>query len=437
MVLQEKNSPSCIVNPTGCLQGYVLGKDTGAKVPHGNAQITIDGTQSIYNIVDELGGYRTPYLPHGIHHFTVEANNFVTGEFDIEISQPVSSYNFELEPLPTVPGEWSDGVEVQHVFVEPSAAYLGETVNINVYIQYGIHDPNKYPTPATIFGTVKVDGQELRAEFDIDIRNPTLRFPYTASQLGEFTAITQGKSAKFTVTMNPVGTYYLPFGGVRVPRCTGFVIPAGSHLFPEEDFVYPESLQLGDFLVGYFPACTDYMCFNHFSEDELHSGYPTKWDPLSASVTNFDYYIRQGIIPSGVDAIGIVVVPTSFSCPPYWNNKEELAQIIAQPLIEDMSGIKKGDPGEEGFYTFDGCHCITDIPGFPANVDSVRGVADWIKPIEWGKDWIYCPYCGKATGHTARPYPYSGRQSLAIARKLLEHIDQAHPNHPLTEPAWF
>lgn len=427
------------VTETGIIQGYVVNAETGDHIP--NAAIYLDGEFALYSWVTDVGGYRIADIPYGFHTITVEANDYETTDFQIVVDQPIQSINLEMPPLPPAPpGEWSEGVEVQSVFVEPSVAYQGETVNIKVYIQYGIHNPDAYPVPATIFGTVKVNGQELKEEFNIDYRNPTLGFPYIATQVGIFTVIAQDKSAKFTVAEKPVGTYYWPWGGIRIPRCLGFVIPAGSHLFPDEDFVYPESLATGGFLVGYFTACPEgFSCFAHFSEDELRSGHPTKWDPPSASVTDFDYYIRKGIIPSGVDAIGIVVVPTSFSCPPYWDSKEELAQIIAQPLIEDISGIKKGDPGKEGFYTFDGCNCINDIPGFPANVDPVRGVTDWAKPIEWGRsgstDWIYCPYCGKAIGHTAREYPYSSRQSLVIARKLLEHIESDHPDHPLTEPA--
>jgi len=433
---KEKNSPSCIVNPTGCLQGYVLNQETGAKVPHGNAQITIDGTQAIYNIVDELGGYRTPYLLHGMHHFTVEANNFVTGEFDIEITKPVSNFSFELEPLPPgPPGEWSEGVEVQSVSVEPVVAYPGETVNINAYIQYGIHDPDKYPTPATICGTVKVNGQELRDEFDIDFRNPTLRFSYMASQIGEFTAIAQDKSAKFTVVKKPVATYYFPYGGERIPRCVQFVIPDGwSYIstypaYAGQDLVLGVDSLINQEIVGFFPSRWNPI-FAHLTgvipKEIMLNGYPTKWEPPSVTVTEYELYWSEGSFKSGMPGIAVIPLAWDF-CPPYWNDKAKLAEIIAQPLYDYMN--------------LGGRTKKFNIFGDYLGMDPVRGIQNLVKTKLYTSSAfqghvdakLHCPYCsGGITWGNRSPIPY-----LDMARKLLEHIENDHPDHPLTEPAWF
>lgn len=401
---------------TGIIQGYVVNAETSEHIP--NAAIYLDGKFALYSWTWDAGGYRITDIPYGIHTITVEADNYKTTDFQIVVDQAIQSINLEMPSLPPgPPGEWSEGVEVQSVHVEPSVAYQGETVNIKVYIQYGIHDPDAYPTPTTIFGTVKVNGQELREEFNIDYRNPTLGFPYTATQVGEFIAIAQDKSAKFTVVESPVGTYYSPFGGRRTPICTELIIPnvdpfvAWFVNHPGGDYIIEGR---GAFRITFGPLIgVSYI--QPEIEERLNDAYPSAWDiGIVGDRPDSDWSLHKG------EKYLYVAVRAYSNCPPYWDSKEELAQVIA-----GLRGYKWASP------------LYGTVPSGLDNYDVTRGIAGWEKPVNWGDNWIYCPYCEEATGHTARLYPYSPKQYLSIARKLLEHIESDHPDHPLTEPAWF
>lgn len=408
---------------TGIIQGYVVDAETGEHIP--NAAIYLDGEFALYSWAADVGGYRIADIPYGPHTITVEANDYETTSFQIVVDRPIQSINLEMPPLPPAPpGEWSEGVEVQSVFVKPSTVYQGETANIKVYIQYGIHDPSAYPTPTTIFGTVKVNGQELREEFNIDYRNPTLGFPYTATQIGEFTAIAQGKSATFEVVEKVVGAYYSPFGGTRFPVCTKLTVPGVGVLTSGKDWYGIPHPSWGNI----------FRTMDKEFVDRLSEAYPSAWNPPGAVVRKWEMLITRVTIsipgaPMGVFAF---IMPTDYDCPPYWMSKEELADVIAT-TPSPISTLGTYLPKLKEW-----------IPQF-GKISLFVGFRDWGE-IKWGKsggygslytDWIYCPYCGKAIGHTTREYAYSSPQYLVIVRKLLEHIENNHPEHPLTEPAWF
>lgn len=410
----------------GLLQGYVVNKTTGAKIPIGKALITIDGVQSVYNTVDELGGYRTPKLAYGTHHFSVKADDYQTGEFDLKISQPVKSYNFELEPLPSgPPGEWSAGVEVQSVSVDPTVAYKGEAVNISVYIQYGIHDPDTYPTPANIFGTVNVNEQTLRKEFRIDFRNPTLQFTYPTSQVGEFTAVAQGKSAKFTVVESPVAKYYPPHGGTHFPVCTELTIPNVGTLTSGKDwFGIPRPGLVGNMFVTN----------NQKIINKLSGAYPSAWSPAEAVVREWEICIKS---PSGwgVPSVTLIyIMPTDYDCPQYWASKEDLANAIAGATKMDANGWLSKIPGAsyvKGWLAKFGFSSDSKFSLF-------AGYRDWIGTTYVVSGFqghvdakLHCPYCSGGPTFANRSVP-----ALNMARQLLEHIESTHPEHPLTESAW-
>lgn len=446
-VLVEANSPACGWQPpgeeTGIIQGYVVGRETGEHIP--NAAIYLDGEFALYSWTWDVGGYRIAGISYGTHIITVEANNYETTDFQIVVDRPIQSISLEMPPLPPAPGEWSEGVEVQSVSVDPPIAYQGETINIKVYIQYGIHDPDAYPTypPATIFGTVKINGEELTGEFTIDYRNPTLGFPYTTTQTGEFTVVAQDKSAKFTVAESPVGTYYSPFGGRRMPVCTKIIVPnvepfiAIGEEFPGGDYVIPdERLRWGvepwecrAFFPpgGGYPNCyygsVPYKCSDTPAEvrERFLDAYPVEWDTGEVGAWTSHLYKGGLLVPYGNF---ILIAPTEWDCKPYWDTKDELARII---VIQGQYRIHKLEDFENFLSTHGG------------RVDPEAGYRDWVKPIEWKvrgfqghvRAELSCPYCSTKVTYANRIVPY-----LDMARQLLEHIEQEHPDHPLTEPAW-
>lgn len=403
----------------GLLQGYILDATTNEKLPPGTVKITIDHDQTIYNNLDSRGGYRTSYLSFGMHHFSVQADNHVIGEFDIEISQTLLNYNFVLEPLPQAPTPWTEGVTVETVRVDKPTAYLGEVVHILIDIQYAY----PAPLPADISGTVLVDGQELTGEWTIDFRNPTLGFTYTTTHPGIFTVRAQNKSTTFEVVRQVPGTYYLPFGGTRMPVCTEVVVPSVEPFTAWPDIRFDG----GDYIMsGYgllkVPPRIGWLGFPIGAVEaivgRLPDAYPTVWD--AGTVNDWSTYIlsQQG-------AAYLLVVAADYTCPPYWNSKAELAEMIAR------WGPNRPPNGYE--------EAIAEY----GNIDPVRGIRDQVQPIEYiipgygRSDSIKCPYCDGNVGQTKRPYPHSNPQYLTIARKLLEHIESVHPNHPLTQPAWF
>lgn len=221
-----------------------------------------------------------------------------------------------------------------------------------------------------------------------------------------------------------VGTYYSPFGGRRTPICTELTIPnvepfvAYFTSHPGGDYIMEGH---GAFRVAFGPLIGTSEIPPEI-EERLNDAYPSAWDIGTVGIRpGTDWSIHR----SG-DWL-YVAARASINCPPYWDSKEELAQVIA--------GLRGYDWALPLYGT---------APSGLAGYDVIRGIAGWERPVNWDKsggygilytDWIYCPYCGGATGHTTREYSYSGAQYLVIARKLLEHIEQEHPEHPLTEPA--
>ena len=305
-VLVETNSPRCGWQPpgeeTGLIQGYVVNKDTGAKIPRGTALITIDHTLSIYNTIDELGGYRTPYLLYGVHHFTVKVDNFVMGEFDLEIALPIANFNFELAPLPEAPTPWTESVTVEKIITDKAIYYLGETVRLLMDIQYAY----PAPLPADIHGTVLVDSLELTEEWTIDYRNPTLSLEYITTQIGTFTARAQTKSTTFEVVQKVTGTYYMPHGGVRFPTCTELTVDAA--ILPSgKDWYGIEKPGWGNI----FRARDSELIA------KLSLAYPSVWSPPEADVKQSKMLIiaaRPGW--GSPDGMFTFTMPTDYYCQP-------------------------------------------------------------------------------------------------------------------------
>ena len=83
--------------------------------------------------------------------------------------------------------------------------------------------------------------------------------------------------------------------------------------------------------------------------------------------------------------------------------------------------------------------------GIIVRVNLTTGIRDWIKPFYYYVQYydytyttrIKCPVCDVifTVGAYGNSPGQDGRDDAA--RFLLNHIETKHPNHPLTEPAWF
>lgn len=395
----------------GRVQGYVLDEETGAKIA--NAEISVDGIFHCYS--DYHGLYRTDYVQFGTHVITVKADNYQTATFPVTLESSLMNQDLPLLPLPEAPTEWTEGVEVVNIKVSPSTAYLGETIEIDVYIQY----PYPMELPADIHGSVLVDGILISADFTITFRNPTLRFTYTPTEPGSYTVKAQDKSASFTVIQDIPATYYSPFGGTRMPICTQVTIP---NVEPFD--MYQQKFDGGNYMVDGF---SELQVTNVPQLIEgLKDAYPSKWDPPNAEVDSWVVRYRTWpgtwFSPSGA---GLLVMATDYECQEYWDSEDKLARMIVGYI----------DP-----------RTIGEIPDEwdTEKVDLTRGRRDWVKKLSWsslcggGKcvPRIFCPYCEKyieGTSYT-RGLPYD---KLSFIRHFLRHIKEKHPAHPLTEPAWF
>lgn len=394
----------------GRIQGSVLDAVTGSKVA--NAKISVNDVFHCFS--GAVGFYRTDYIPYGSLEIKVEADNYDTATFPIVLEVGLMDLNLELQPVAEAPTDWTEGIEIREIEVPP-IVYLGETAKITVRIVY-LHP---LPLPADIHGTVLVDGERLTAEWHIDFRNPALDLSYTASQLGNFVAKALDKTASFTVVDNVASTYYMPYGGTRMPICTKILIPdvpacrimgtGGVIEHPGGDL---EMVADPHFLRPFFWIPSTYP--RDVLLDQAHLARPIEWGPAGADVQTWEVSLHTGTYPS------IRVTPIDYTCPT-WGSKEELANIICDSR---------------------GCSDKDDSTGCPGT-----GWLDWIiRPAYLYDVWLggpgvgqrkrrglTCPYCGKELwgGYVDRVKP---EYYLARARALLQHVETSHPDHPLTEP---
>jgi len=322
-------------------------------------------------------------------------------------SGEVKELSVELNPLST--GDWTEGITVRKIVVIPSTAYVGETIEIKVYIDYPYPLP---PLPMEVKGTVYINGITLSEQWTMETYDTTLVFKYYAAIAGEFTIQAQDKLANLTVLSDITSTYYMPWGGVRMPVCT-----------------------------------------------EWSNGECLAWNPVDATVST--YVVREGWWTGQLLAMAV-----DYTCKEYWDTKDELACVIARSL-----GYNRVPPLEEWVLQYgtvcpvcDGTgqvictremhrHCrpgeVIECPecngiGKVLRVDLERGWRDWQKELEYHSvcgagsctPSIRCPYCDQkiyGPSHTRG----SSWDKESFARQVLSHIENIHPNHPLTEPAWF
>jgi hypothetical protein len=339
--------------------------------------------------------------------------------------------NVALVPTGVPPTDWTEGITVRKIVVNPSTAYVGETVEIKIYIDYPVPLP---PLPMDIQGAIFIDGVKLTNQWHIEeIYDTTLLFEYIPTEVGNYTVKAQDKSADFTVLEDIVATYYMPWGGERMPVSIDIIVP------DVEPFdVWGVSHPGGDFrysafpynLVYYpYPACRAiYWVPPQFDKiiARLPSAYPSEWDPADSNIISW-----VGHLSTGYNGATLTIMPLEYDCKPYWESKEELAELIDRVVF----GHGIGRAVFEEWKTQYGITCSGCI---------VAGIKNIEKEIKYysicgaGKctPHIHCPYCGE---NISGPSHTRGRSwdTLSFIRTVLRHIETSHPNHPLTEPAWF
>lgn len=353
-------------------------------------------------------------------------------------------------PVVPPPEGWTDGVTVREIEVTPSTIYLGQDVQITVYIDFA--DP--YHIPNTVHAIIEVDGTYLSGDFGTTFAR--CEFYYTPQHTGTFTVHAQDKSAQFTVSADILGTYYSPFGGTRMPLATHIVVPG---VEPFTQHTFPEWPQFpgGDYQLD---GVSIFYTTHEEVAAQMLEAYPTAWIPFEATV---DDWARATDIDGHIIKGECTIMAVQYSCPPYWNSKEELAQMMAGysaarfvrmptqfvldhgetcPTCDGTGQVpcssERCRPGE--IITCGTCKGLGKI----LVVSLGHGIRDWVKDPFLNvscfqgdcRYWIDCPYCSYRYETTHRG-SYTASERLAFCRAFLNHIENEHPTHPLTEPSGF
>lgn len=437
----------------GRIAGRVIDGITGKGIP--DAVIYVD---SRYDSVSYSGGsFQTNYYGFGTYTVTVGASNYQTAQFDVTIDAEEVAVDFQLSPVPAS-GGWSEGVTIRSIKIEPNLLYLGSPVKITVYIDYPL------PVPETIHATISIDGTELSGDF------PTIyarvAFEYTPIETGVFTVVAKDKSANFEVLPSVLSTYYIPWGGVRMPICTDIIIPDVEPFelygvsYPGGDIRYSEfsfvDIPPSDMARAVFRVSSRYDKI----AAKLPLAYPVAWDMSDAGITEWTGHIAE-------DYHGkvLTIMPTNYTCNEYWDDKDELASVIAGglgsgrwPLLSEwVSEYGKACPVCNGtgqvVCTHDMHGCMPGRliecrncggTGKVLLVDLQRGWRDWQKAIDYHSvcgagsctPSVRCPYCDQKIYGPSHTRGLSWDKE-SFARVILRHIEEKHPTHSLTEPAWF
>ena len=426
----------------GRLKGRVVYADTGEGIE--GAEIYVD---SRYDGISQSGGsFETNYYAFGTYSVHVGASDCKRGSFEVTIDSELVEVDYSLTRAPE--GAWTEGIVVRKIEAVPELVYLGGGVDIKVYIEYPLPLPQ---LPMTLKGTVVVNGEPLVKQWELSAYDTTHYFTYAPSQVGDYTVTAQDKSADFSVIEDVLSTYYHPSGAVRMPVCSAIVIP-DVPAFWSPGVSHPG----GDYIItgrSRFSVSHDSLF------ERLHTAIPAKWEPDGAAVQQYATLIKEGG-PYTIKGT-LYIVATEYESQSYWDSKEELAENIVRddvPVPEEMCELvpswmnmgpcpKCSGTGELNRMT---CY-ICDGTGqtLACRVDINKGIRDWVKlgclfVSVTGfqgmlKGWIYCPYCRlKIETGWIKGLDFRRRnKELWVARTLLNHIEDSHPNHPLTEPPWF
>jgi len=432
--------PSQPLPEFGNIWGYI--KDAlGARIA--GASVFMDGIFETTS--DGNGMYSTSHVLWGTHTITVQADNYEDKTIEVTTEAESTQLEILMDQAVVEPTDWTEGIQIQKITVTPETLYLGTTIEIGVYIQY----PDPLPLPADIHGTLIVNGTTLTGDWTITYRNPTLKLSYTPAGIGTYTVKALDKSAHFTVLQDTVGSYYCPWGGVRMPVCTKILVPD-----VEPYYDHPG----GDLILS--GRAIFYSGNNWLIEEQLPNAVPYEWYPSDALIEGYVTHLAKSSFGDG-----LLVMATDYTCKEFWSSRDELAVMIARGL----GGVYFQLPSEWEEYTTKTCpdcngsgqvicvdrmrHCrlgeMTRCPrcygtGKIVCVDLSRGWRDWEKLIRYssvcggGICWprIWCPYCGTRIEGPPHTRALSWDKE-SFVRTVLKHIDERHPSHPLTEPAWF
>lgn len=260
----------------------------------------------------------------------------------------------------------------------------------------------------------------------------------------EYTVELDGLIRSFK-SFGATGEFYLPFGGIRLAVCTTWK-PATpiTRVHMDGDIATYNTLPEPDPGEGISPTYQTkyapiYGCFDtpNLKSDpatpedynSLVQGEPLEWNPPMDAIS--------WEVLEEPEKYRIFVYLASYygHCPPYWETREELAKAIGRAHLHQK--VCGGAPYYSEYYYH---HYLTS------------GIANEEKEIHFGHqlryanvepyDYILCPYCEQRIRNYEIPFTrfsICDRTSgdLILGRKLLEHIETEHPNHPLTEPAWW
>jgi hypothetical protein len=422
-----------VISPPTCIQGEIVTISVTA-TNNGNAHEVIGVTLSIAG--DKYDDTTQLTKQIGLE---AGASKVVTFTFQPTVAETYTvtienlSATLVVNPGPSWPG-WTEGTVVYDITVTPDVLYLGQTVQIGVYIQ----GPWPATYPMNLEARVYVDGTTLSKVFTIEFRNPTLLFTFTPAKIGDYMVTAQDKTATFTVLENPLGTYYSPFGGTRMPLCTDIVLPdVQPFTYP---YVYPPfswpggDLKYSDLVaatdIGGWPTRSPVSRFTFWFTptqitERLPYAQPIAWNPDDAQADEFVLEITKD--PTFHVPV-ITLMAVGYSCKAYWSSKDELAKMIV------------------GYCGSRSITLPTDwATQYGKNIDLCRGIHDWVyypgiksqcqNSPPGCNYYIMCPFCGRFdSGFISADRTFD---KLSFARRFLEHMEAAHPNHPLTEPAWF
>jgi hypothetical protein len=328
------------------------------------------------------------------------------------IEGEVKELDVQLIPIAGIPTEWTEGVVVREIKVEPSLAYIGETVNIKVYVEYpwpefeGVH----------INGEIMVDGQIMKGS--IDAPETIMRFEYPATLIGNYTVRAQDKSAHFQVEQSTQGTYYSPWGNKRYPIFTEMIIPDvnpftvtyGGQIIYEHPGGDLKLAPLGEnrfsFMLRGEGGRLDFLCKvpdiikDVGSWDQVALAYPSKWDPAEAIIYEFEKELKT--YGFQVRCYYFEVRATDYDCIPYWYSLDALAEFLAKFIgfANEISALM-------GFHEICGAGMCTPSVQDPYSDEKIEGA-----PHTRGAAW----------------------DKISFVRSVLSIIAQRHPEYPLNEP---
>jgi hypothetical protein len=466
------------------LSGVVTDKDTGdpiegIRVYCGGIYNTLTGPTGQYNmdrILCRSQGYTITFSdPNQVYQGAAVEKTLVAG---------VNTQDMQLTKITETPSDWSAGLIINSITASPLQAYVGEEVRITVDVSYPGEIENGQTVPGTpwtfpaiVNGKITVDGTELTGSWAVTFACHTFDFFYKTTEPGTFTARAEDKYVSFVVLENTIATYYSPFGGTRMPLCTDIVFPdvaaftlrhgtIGDIIFdwPGGDLKYSDMIGSGWgsgpswFFLGSFSMVPQIISRLPYAE-------PCAWDLPDADVTLWVKKVDTGLYWMPPNSHYVLVMATEYTSQPYWDSKQDLAEMIAH-FIGTGLRLDSLREGTNDWCSIYGHYVTCPTCGGTGKVNYGKRICPtcggtgqvWLCRIDLGcglRDWvknpnfnafeyantpftiqINCPYCGVWITRTYADNPGASGK-LDLARALIEHIEIVHPDHPLTEPAWF